>query len=92
MIHTSQELNNFFLLQNRQKLLLPFIIQESVNLVIYTALAILIVVLFGAQTMIISSVISTVVGILINLYFLLVVISQYQALGLIRMHEEISMK
>lgn len=77
---------------DRRGLLLPFIVQEVVNIIVFIAIDIAVLVLFGAQEAIIGMVLSVVGGCLIQIYLLLVVISQYQALGLIRMHEEISMK
>ncbi|XP_071527344.1 uncharacterized protein [Panulirus ornatus] len=78
--------------RNRQGLLLPFIVQESIMLVVYVLLIILSLVSLGSKMPIIYCDITFVVSFVVDLYFLLVVISQYQALGLIRMHEEISMK
>ena len=66
--------------------------QQVVNIVVFVALDITVLVIFGAHKIIISSVLSMLVGCLFQLYLVLVVVSQYQALGLIRMHEEISMK
>lgn len=77
---------------DRRGLLLPFIVQQLVNIVVFVALDITVLVLFGAHRVIIGSVLGMLVGCLIQLYLVLVVVSQYQALGLIRMHEEISMK
>ncbi|XP_063848297.1 uncharacterized protein LOC135093233 [Scylla paramamosain] len=78
--------------RDRRGLLLPFIVQQLVNIVVFVGLDIAVLVLFGAHKVIIGSVLSMLVGCLIQLYLVLVVVSQYQALGLIRMHEEISMK
>ena len=85
-------IHNSSILQDRRGLLLPFIVQEMMNIIILIALSVTVLVLFGALNVIIGLVMSVLCGCLIKLYLLLVVISQYQALGLIRMHEEISMK
>nr|XP_045608838.1 uncharacterized protein LOC123764771 isoform X2 [Procambarus clarkii] len=78
--------------RNRRGLLVPFIIHDMINVIIFFGFAVVVLVVFGTHTVIISSAISIFAAILIQIYFLLVVISQYQALGLLRMHEEISMK
>lgn len=77
---------------DRRGLLLPFIVQQLVNIMVFVTLDIAVLVIFGAHRVVIGSVLSMLVGCLIQLYLVLVVVSQYQALGLIRMHEEISMK
>jgi len=78
--------------RNRRGLLIPYMIQESVALLVYIALAIAPLIAIGTYNPIVYFTLSVTGGILIHVYFLLVVFSQYQALGLIRMHEEISMK
>ncbi|KAG0720770.1 hypothetical protein GWK47_047818 [Chionoecetes opilio] len=78
--------------RDRRGLLLPFMVQEVVNIIIFVAMDVTLLVLFGAQEAILGMVFSVLGGVLLQLYLLVVVISQYQALGLIRMHEEISMK
>ncbi|XP_047468648.1 uncharacterized protein LOC125024917 [Penaeus chinensis] len=78
--------------RKRRGLLLPYIVQEVINILVFLALIIGTLVILGTHRIIVSSVLGVVVGLLMHLYFMLVVISQYQALGLIRMHEEISMK
>lgn len=78
--------------QNRRGLLIPFVIQDVINLLLLCAFAVLALVVLGTSMVIVIIVIVIFVVILIKVYFLMVVISQYQALGLIRMHEEISMK
>lgn len=72
--------------------MLPFIIQEVLNIVIFIALDISVAVLFGFAEILLVIVLTVGGGCIIEIYLLLVVISQYQALGLLRMHEEISMK
>ncbi|XP_069982705.1 uncharacterized protein [Penaeus vannamei] len=78
--------------RKRRGLLLPYIVQEVINIIIFIVLIIGTLVIVGTHQIIVSAVVGVIGGILIHLYFMLVVISQYQALGLIRMHEEISMK
>lgn len=78
--------------RDRRGLLLPFITQEVLNIVIFIALDISVAVIFGVPDVLIGLVLGVAGGCIIELYFLLVVISQYQALGVLRMHEEISMK
>ncbi|XP_042882201.1 uncharacterized protein LOC122259473 isoform X2 [Penaeus japonicus] len=78
--------------RKRRGLLLPYIVQEVINIIVFIALIIGTFVILGTHKVVVSSMIGVIGGILIHLYFMLVVISQYQALGLIRMHEEISMK
>lgn len=84
--------NTDFHFQKRRGLLLPYIVQEVINIIIFIALTIGALVILGTHRVVVSSVIGVIVGLFVHLYFMLVVISQYQALGLIRMHEEISMK
>lgn len=78
--------------RNRRGLLVPYIIQEALNVIALISVDIWLLVVFGTDMRIISLGLSLAGGFLVHLYFGLVVISQYQALGLIRMHEEISMK
>ncbi|KAK7071675.1 hypothetical protein SK128_027433 [Halocaridina rubra] len=78
--------------RNRRGLLVPYIFQEILNVIALVAISIWGLVIFGTQYQIVSSVIGLFIGAFIHCYFALVVFSQYQALGLIRMHEEISMK
>ncbi|XP_068248754.1 uncharacterized protein [Palaemon carinicauda] len=77
---------------DRRGLLLPFIGQEAVNAIVFLSLFIWILATFGTDTKVIGMAISILLGTLVRGYFALVVFSQYQALGLIRMHEEHSMK
>lgn len=72
--------------------MIPYIVQEIFNIIILLALAISVAVIFGAPELLLGIILGAAGGCILNLYFLLVVISQYQALGLLRMHEEISMK
>jgi len=76
----------------RRGLLLPFIVQEVINIIVFIGLMIGALVGLGTHYIIVSGVMGVVGGMLIHIYCMLVIISQYQALGLIRMHEEISMK
>nr|XP_027237946.1 uncharacterized protein LOC113829059 [Penaeus vannamei] len=78
--------------RKRRGLLLPYIVQEVINIIIFIVLIIGTLVIVGTHQIIVSAVVGVIGGILIHLYFMLVVISQYQALGLIRMHEEIIFK
>lgn len=76
----------------RRGMLVPYMIQELINIAVFLGLIIINHVYLGSHEVAIYFSLSVGGGLLIHLYFLLVVISQYQALGLIRMHEEISMK
>ncbi|KAK3885705.1 hypothetical protein Pcinc_010091 [Petrolisthes cinctipes] len=77
---------------NRRNLLLPYIVQEVISLLIFIGIAIAPLIAIGTFRIIVYFSLCVLGGIFIHIYFLLVVISQYQALGLIRMHEEMSMK
>lgn len=78
--------------RNRRGLLLPYLVQETVALVVHIALIIAPLIVIGTMNVVVYSVLCIAVGVVVQVYFMLVVISQYQALGLIQMHEEISMK
>merc|ERR550519_628330 len=63
---------------NRRGLLFPFIIAESVKSVLLLILAITLLSLFGGIETIIYMAISFFVGVGLEIYFILVVVSQYQ--------------
>jgi len=73
---------------NRRGLLFPFIIAEAVKTVILLIVAITLLSLFSGVETIVYMAISLFVGVGVEIYFILVVVSQYQALGIIRMHDE----
>lgn len=77
---------------NRRGLLTPFLIQEIVNVIVLAALIIWSLVIFEGHETVVYSALGTTAFLGLHVYFALVIFSQYQALGLIRMHEEISMK
>ena len=79
--------------RNRRGLLVPYIFQEFIRIIVISSVIIWIIVVFRAQGPIIGTVLGLLTCLIIDIYFVLVVISQYQALGLIRTHEEeMSMK
>ena len=79
--------------RNRRGLFVPYIFQEFITMIVIASLSIWIIVVFRAQGPIIGTVLGLLTWVIIDIYFVLVVISQYQALGLIRTHEEeMSMK
>lgn len=79
--------------RNRRGLLLPWIVLECVKTLLFFIAPITLLALFGGNEVIIYTSLSFFVAIGLEVYFILVVISQYQALGIIRMHnDEINMK
>ncbi|XP_076054785.1 uncharacterized protein LOC143033345 [Oratosquilla oratoria] len=78
--------------RNRRGFLVPWILEEAVILLLFIAIIIVCFVVYGVSVAVAIIVVGVVVTALVHLYYVLVVISQYQALGLIRMHEEISLK
>lgn len=77
---------------DRRGLLLPYLCQEAFNIIVFFTLFIWILVIFGTDIRVVGTALSMLGAVLLHIYFALVVFSQYQALGLIRMHEEHSMK
>jgi len=77
---------------DRRGLLLPYLCQEAFNIIVFFALFIWILVTFGTDIRVVGTALSMLGAVVLHIYFALVVFSQYQALGLIRMHEEHSMK
>lgn len=78
--------------KSRRGLLVPWILQEFIHILLALTLAVLMFVLFGAQSMSWTVVVPIILCCFIEVFFIIVVISQYQALGLIRMHDEMCMK
>ncbi|KAB7499439.1 hypothetical protein Anas_01187, partial [Armadillidium nasatum] len=82
--------------RNRRGLLLPWAITHCLYLVIELSILVVYIVLLVYLSEFYSAILPSMAVLLIwmalHIYFILVVISQYQALGLIRMHDEMCMK
>lgn len=72
--------------------LLPWVIQEIVHIVLSISLMVFVFVIAGAIQWSWMVALPVVLGVGLSIFFILVVISQYQALELIRMQDEICMK
>ncbi|XP_042215113.1 uncharacterized protein LOC121861445 [Homarus americanus] len=77
---------------SRRGLLLPYLVITTIGILLCIIMGIVMFAVLGNASMIVSSAASMLVGAGLQVYFMLVVFSQYQALGLIRMHEDMSMK
>ncbi|KAF2363136.1 Protein of unknown function DUF4728 [Trinorchestia longiramus] len=78
--------------KNSRGLLVPWLMQEVVHGILGLTLVILIFIVFGSHNIAWTTAIPIFACICIQIFFMLVVVSQYQALGLIRMHDEMCMK
>lgn len=73
-------------------LLLPWVAQEFLNIFVGLAMTIITFILLGTAQLAWTLAVPFIVYIFIEIFFILVVISQYQALELIRMQDEMCMK
>lgn len=82
--------------RNRRGLLVPWIITHSIYVVIELFILVLYIVLLAYVSQFYGAILPSIAMLLVwmalHIYCILVVISQFQALGLIRMHDEMSMK
>lgn len=76
--------------RNRRGLLAPWIILECGKTLIFLIGAITLFAIFGGNEIIVYTGLSMFAAVGLEIYFILVVVSQYQALGIIRMHDEIA--
>jgi len=76
----------------RRGLLVPWMLQEIVHFVVGILLVAFVFVLLGSVKAAWVSVLPNLLILIIQIFFFVVVLSQFQALGLIRMHDEMCMK
>lgn len=76
----------------RRGLLVPWLLQEIIHVIINLIFIILIFVVLGAMKAAWITVIPSFVVMLVQIFFFVVILSQYQALGVLRMHEDMCMK
>merc|ERR1719239_879430 len=76
----------------RRGLLVPWCCQEVVHILLTLVIIVFDFVILGVTKAAWMSVIPSFVILILQFFFFLVVVSQFQALGLIRMHDEMCMK
>ncbi|XP_018016559.1 uncharacterized protein LOC108673266 [Hyalella azteca] len=78
--------------KNSRSLLVPWLVQEVLHIVVFLAAVVVMFGLFGVHEVAWAIAVPLLVVMCVQVFFMCVVASQHQALGLIRMHDEMCMK